>query len=102
MSLGIKKGDLVVVRKGRDKGKTGKVLRVASSRIRVEGVNMVKKHMKKTSEQQPSGIVEMPSTLNIANVSLWCSSCKKGVRCSVRFAEDKSKLRVCRKCGNTL
>ncbi len=102
MSLRIKKGDLVVVRKGKDKGKTGKVLSVSDSRVRVEGVNIVKKHMKKTSEQQPSGIVEVPSTLSKSNISLWCSTCKKGVRSSVKRNEGKSKVRICKKCGNTL
>ncbi|MBN2120101.1 MAG: 50S ribosomal protein L24 [Candidatus Omnitrophica bacterium] len=104
MSLKIKKGDSVIVNKGKDKGKTGKVLKVilSNSRLIVEGVNIAKKHMRKRSEQQPSGILETPQPLHISNVSLFCSTCKKGVRFSVKVLEDKTKIRLCKKCQNTL
>lgn len=104
MGIWLKKGDLVIVKKGKDKGKTGKVVSVSpqGDRVRIEGVNIAKKHMKKRSEQQPSGIVEVPSPLHISNVSLWCSNCKKGVRAATKRLEDKSKAKICKKCGNTL
>ncbi len=104
MSLRVKKGDLVVVRKGKDKGKTGKILRVFPERNRalVEGVNLVKKHLRRRGENQPSGIVEIPAPISISNLSLWCNNCKRGVRFSVKILEDKSKLRLCKKCGSVL
>jgi len=96
----IKKGDQVVIKKGKDKGKTGKVLRVYPEQqsCRVEGVNMAKKHMRRRSEQQPSGIVEVPQAVRLSNLSLWCSHCKKGARFSIQKSEDKSKVRICTRC----
>lgn len=104
MSLGIKRGDFVVVRKGKDKGKTGKVLQVINPKQRalVEGLNLSKKHLRKRSEQQPSGIVETPAPIHISNLSLWCNNCKKGVRFSIKILEDKSKIRICKKCDSPL
>ncbi|MFC1599285.1 50S ribosomal protein L24 [Candidatus Omnitrophota bacterium] len=104
MSLSIKRGDLVTVSKGKDKGKTGKVLKVLTSNYRalVEGVNLVKKHLRKRGEQQPSGIVETPAAVHISNLQLWCNHCKRGVRFSVRILDDKSKIRACKKCQSTL
>jgi len=104
MSLKIKKNDQVIVRAGKDKGKTGKVLRVfaAKQTLIVEGVNVAKKHMRKRSEQQASGIVETPRPLHRSNVQLWCGSCKKGSRFTVTVAKDKKKTRICTKCRNPL
>ncbi|UCD15246.1 MAG: 50S ribosomal protein L24 [Candidatus Omnitrophota bacterium] len=100
MSLRIKKGDKVVVITGRDKGKTGKVLRVMFDRGRVvvEGVNLVKKHFRRRSENEPGGIKEIPSSLHMSNLSLFCSSCGKGVRFGTKISADKSKIRICKKC----
>ncbi len=96
----IKKGDQVIITKGKDKGKAGKVLRVYPEKLtaRVEGVNLVKKHMRRRSEQQPSGIVDMPLPVRLSNVALWCNNCKKGVRFSIQRAKDKSTIRACNKC----
>lgn len=104
MALRIKKGDTVVIRKGKDKGKSGKVLTIllAKQRAVIEGVNLAKKHMRKGSEQQPSGIVEIPMPVHVSNLSLWCGHCKKGVRFGVKVSEDKSKTRVCKGCQNPL
>jgi len=104
MSLGIKKGDTVVVTTGKDKGKTGRVLSVQrdEGRVVVEGVNVVKKHRRRRSEQQQSGIVDMPAPVHVSNLALWCAPCKKGVRTSVQVNPDKSKTRLCKKCGNQL
>lgn len=104
MGLGIKKGDVVIVQKGKDKGKTGKVLKVISTShvAVVEGTNLIKKHMRRRSEQQPSGIVDIPAPIQLSNLALWCNDCKKGVRFSAKILDDKSKIRVCKKCGNSL
>jgi len=100
MGLEIKKGDKVVVIAGKGKGKVGKILRVStkSKRVVVEGVNLVKKHIRRRSESETGGIKEIPATINASNVALFCSSCNKGVRFGVKISDDKSKIRICRKC----
>ena len=100
MSLGIRRGDKVVILAGKDKEKTGKVLRVLTvkSRVVVEGVNLLKKHIRRRSESEQGGIREMPSSLHISNVALLCGHCNKGVRFAVKVADDKSKTRICKKC----
>ncbi|HEC69084.1 MAG TPA: 50S ribosomal protein L24 [Candidatus Omnitrophica bacterium] len=104
MAVRIKRGDLVVVRKGKDRGKTGKVLRVfpQGNRALVEGANLVKKHLRRRGENQPSGIVEVPLPINLSNLALWCNNCKRGVRFSIKILEDKTKVRTCKKCGQVL
>jgi large subunit ribosomal protein L24 len=104
MSLKIKKGDMVAVVKGKDRGKTGKVLKVIPSGLAaiVEGVNIAKKHMRKRSEQQPSGIIETPRPLHMSNLGVWCNICRKSVRFSIKVLEDKTKIRLCKKCQSTI
>lgn len=104
MSLRIKKGDKVVVLTGKDKGKSGKVLRVLTSkgRVIVEGVNMIKKNIRRRSEAEPGGIKAVPASLNISNVSLMCGNCNKAVRFGVKILDDKSKIRICKKCNKPI
>ena len=100
MSLRIKKGDKVEIIAGRDKGKTGKVLGVLldKRRIVVEGANLVKKHMRRRSESEPGGIKEIPASLSISSVALFCANCSRGVRFGIKISGDKSKARICKKC----
>ena len=100
MSLMIKKGDRVIVTAGRSKGKTGKVLKLIAGkkRIVVEGVNLVKKHVRKRSESEPGGIREIPAALDISNVAILCPACNKKTRFAVTIATDKTKTRICKKC----
>ncbi len=99
MSLRIKRGDKVVVLSGKDKEKSGRILKVLpKDRVIVEGVNLVKKHMKKRSEGDAGGIKSIPSSLHISSVALLCPNCNKGVRFEVKVLEDKSKVRICKKC----
>ncbi|MCP4652448.1 MAG: 50S ribosomal protein L24 [Candidatus Omnitrophica bacterium] len=104
MSLGIKKGDKVFVRCGKDKGKTGRVLKVlrTGERAIVEGVNIVKKHMRRRSEGDPTGVKEIPSSVNMSNLALFCSNCNKGVRFGTKALDSKSKMRVCKKCNQPI
>lgn len=104
MSLRIKKGDKVAIIAGKDKGKTGKVLKVVSdrSRMMVEGANLVKKNIRRRSESEPGGIREIPAPLCISNISLFCANCNRGVRFGVKILEDKSKIRICRRCRRPL
>lgn len=100
MSLGIKKGDKVLVIAGKNKGRAGKILRVSFNpkRIVVEGINLVKKHIRRRSESETGGIKEIPAAINASNVALFCGSCNKGVRFGVKVSDDKSKVRICRRC----
>ncbi len=102
----IKKDDTVVVISGvkdADKNKTGKVLKVLpkSERIFVEGVNMRKKHLRATNEMQQAGIIDQEGSIHASNVLLYCEKCKKGVRVGHKVLEDGTKVRYCRKCGET-
>ena len=99
----VKKGDKVAVIAGSDKGKIGKVLASMpkQNRIVVEGVNMVTKHQKQTSEMQQAGIVHKEGTINVSNVMLYCDKCKSGVRTESKI-ENGKKVRACKKCGTVL
>lgn len=104
MSLRIRKGDRVIVLTGKDRGKTGRVLKVFPSRNRVivEGINLVKKHIRRRSESEPGGIKDVPASIHISNVNLFCPQCNRGVRFGVKILEDKSKVRVCTRCNREL
>jgi len=104
MSLRIKKGDKVAVIAGKNKGKFGKVLRAVSDkgRVVVEGVNLVKKHIRRRSENEPGGIREIPASIDISNVALFCPDCNRGVKFAVKVSKDKSKARICKKCQRVI
>ena len=99
----IRKNDTVEVLTGKDKGKRGEVVRVNLKKetVIVSGVNIVKKAMKKRSQQDQGGIAEVEAPLHISNVGIVCKKCGKPVRIGYKFDGDK-KIRVCRKCGETL
>jgi large subunit ribosomal protein L24 len=98
----IKKGDLVKVIAGKDKGRTGKVLRIlrAKNRILVEGLNLCKRHQKPTAEQ-PGQIVEKEAPLHISNVALWNAEESSVIKVGFKVVEGK-KIRVDRKTGNPI
>jgi len=101
---GIKKNDLVMVIAGRDKGKTGKVLRVLpeNGRATVERLNIVKRHSKPSGAASPGGIVEKEAPMDISNLMFFCERCNAPVRVGYKMAADKSKTRVCRSCHESL
>ena len=96
----IRRGDQVVVISGKDKGKTGKVLKVlpARSRIVVEGVGLVKKHQKPSGDQ-PGQIVTREAAIHISNVALWNAAESRRVKVGFSRDEDGKKIRVDRKSG---
>ena len=104
MSLGIRKDDMVIVIAGRDKGKKGKVLKVLPSKNRavVEGVNLVKKHLRRRSEEEKGGIFQIPSPIHLSNLMLFCRSCNRGVRFKTQVLKDGTKVRICKRCGAQL
>ncbi len=96
----IKKGDQVKILSGKDRGKTGKVLRAfpAESKILVEGVNIVKKHRKARQQRQKSERISIPMAINISNAQLICPKCGKVTRVGAKKINGKS-VRVCKKCS---
>ena len=98
----IRKDDMVEIIAGKDKGKRGNVIRVVrdKDRVIVAGANLVKKAMKKRSQQDRGGIVEVEAPLHISNVMIVCKKCGR-TRIGYKLDGDK-KIRVCRKCGDTL
>ena len=99
----IKKNDNVEVLAGKDKGKRGSVVRIIpkKDKVIVSGVNIVKKAMKRRSQQDQGGIVEVEAPLHISNVGIVCQKCGRPVKIGYKIDGDK-KVRVCRKCGETL
>src|ERR1700722_391828 len=103
IKLKIKKGDKVVVITGKDKGKTGEVLRVLpkDSRLVVQGVNMVKRHTR-PAMGQPGGIAEKKSTIHISNVAHIDPKSNKPTRVGYKELGDGRKVRVARRSGEVL
>jgi large subunit ribosomal protein L24 len=104
MAMKIKKGDRVVVLKGKDRGKEGTVMRVlpTEGKVIVDGVNVAKKHQKPTKSTMQGGIIDKDMPLHVSNVAIICSSCESTSRIGYRFEGDGTKVRVCRKCGKDL
>lgn len=100
----IKKGDNVVVISGKDRGKTGKVILVLpkKNRIVIEGVNKMKKHAKSKRQDKKGQKVEINAPIDISNILFKCPKCNKAVRTGIKVAADKKRLRICRKCGETI
>ena len=97
----IRRNDVVVVRSGRMRGggRTGKVLTVIRGKGRaiVEGMNLIKRHMRKTQDNPKGGIVEKEASLALSTLMLYCPQCKKGVR--IGWVKDGDrKVRQCRRC----
>ena len=98
----IRKDDTVQVIAGKDKGKRGAVVRVIAKKdaVIVSGINMVKKAMRKRSQQDQGGIAEIEAQLNISPVAIVCKKCGP-TKIGFKIDGDK-KTRVCRKCGEAL
>lgn len=96
----VKKGDTVQVRIGKDRGKTGKVVRVLSDRgkVIVEGLNLVKKHVRPKREGEKGETVQVPRAIPVSNVAPFCGTCKRGTRVGFRIEEGGSKVRFCKRC----
>lgn len=96
MSLGIRKGDKVLVLAGKDRGKSGKVIYVypKKSRALVEGINTVKKHQRKSQKNPQGGIVHQEMTIHLSNLGLVCPVTTKPTRIKTLTATDGSKQRV--------
>lgn len=103
MKVHVRKNDTVLVISGKDKGKTGEVLKVypKTGKVLVKGINIVKKHQKASRTQAESAIIEKEASINSSKVMLYCNKCKTATRISNKILDDGSKVRVCKKCGET-
>ncbi len=92
---------------GKDRGKSGKILKVvsASESVVVEGINIRKKHSRSKKQGQKGQVIQVPMPLHVSNVMLVCPSCSKPRRAGYKvFSAEggKKKTRVCKKCGSEI
>jgi len=99
----IHKGDTVLIISGKDKSRKGKVLEAfpKEGRILVEGMNLRKKHQRPKKSGEKGQIVELPRPIHISNVKLVCQKCEKATKVGYKskIKNQKSKIRICKKCG---
>jgi len=95
----LKKGDQILIIKGKDRGRRGKIVKVLpkEQRVIIEGLNLRKKHIRPKKEGEKGEILEIPEPLNVANVKLICPQCKKPSRVGYKTTKGK-KYRFCKKC----
>ncbi len=100
----IRVNDNVLVTKGRDRGRTGRVQRIFADRGRlmVEGVNIVSRHMKPNPQLRQTGIVQKELSVPIANVMLICPISNEPTRVGMRRLADGSKARTCKDCEEVI
>lgn len=97
------KNDLVKILIGKDKGRTGEVIRSIPKKMQVvvKGLNLFKKHIK-PSQNQKGGIIEKERPLLVSKVILICPNCQKSTRVSYQIDKTGSKYRICKKCKSLL
>jgi len=109
----IRKGDNVKVISGKDRGKSGRVLKVLLARnaVIVEGINIRKKHTRSKKQGQKGQVIQMPMPVHLSNVMLNCPTCSKPRRVGYRIFSakggsasggDNKKTRICKKCGSEI
>lgn len=100
--MAIKKGDNVLVISGKDKGKSGKVVKVFPNegKVVVEGINLRKKTRRPRKQGEKGQVIQISAPVRKSNVLLVCPSCGKTTRKAAGFSESGEKMRLCKKCGN--
>jgi large subunit ribosomal protein L24 len=105
----VRKDDIVEVITGDDAGgpksrTTARVLRVLhdKGKVVVEGINRVYKHLKPSRQNPQGGRLSKEMPIDVSNVLLYCSTCRRGVRIGRRYTDDGGKERYCKKCSNSL
>lgn len=98
----IKKGDEVTILVGKDRGRSGKVVKVLpmQGKVAVEGINTFKRHVRKMGSLE-GGIIDIIKPVNISNVALICPNCRKPVRVSYMI-EAQLKKRICKRCKKVI
>ena len=102
--LHIKKNDTVKVLAGKDRGKSGKVLKVypRTNKAIVQGVNFTKKHARKTRQDDQGGIIQREASLSLSKLQVVCKGCNRPTRVGYDVLNDGSKIRYCKKCKEAL
>ena len=102
--LQIRKNDQVMIMTGKDKGKTGKVLKILpkAKRVIVEHINVIKKAQRPTQENQAGGFVEIEAPIHLSNVMLMDKKTNKPTRFGVKILKDGSKVRISKKSGEVI
>ncbi len=102
-------GDEIVVTRGKDHGKHGKIEKILlkESAVLIPGVNIYKKHVKSQGQNKPGGIIDLVKPLPSARIALVCPSCGKQTRIGFKVNVGKDgangqKTRICRKCGKEI
>jgi len=99
----IKKNDDIIVTKGRDKGRRGKVLKIIGERVLVEGINIVKKCVRANpNKNEPGGIIDREASMSVANVALYNPITKKADRVGFKILEDGKKVRIFKSNGEVV
>jgi len=100
----VRKGDTALVITGKSAGKKGKVLSVITdkSRVVIEGANVVKRHSRPTQKVPQGGILQKEAPIHSSNVMLFCNKCNSPTRVGKNILENGEKVRVCKKCGETI
>lgn len=100
----VRTGDTVLVLRGKDKGKRGKVIKVVpgEGRVFVEGVNIVKKHTKPSRKVMQGGIIEKEAPIYSSRVMVVCPRCQEPSRMGKKRLETNVSVRVCKKCGEVI
>ncbi len=103
MKLKLRKKDKVMVIAGKDKGKTGDILKLYpdEGRVLVGKINIVTKH-KKPRQSEPGGLQKMEAPIHYSNVMLLCPKCEKPVRPKLDKLATGESVRICRRCGETI
>ena len=101
--MNIKKNDTVLIIKGKDRGKTGKVTKALpkSERIVIAGLNTQKKHSKPSRKNPSGGIIDLHMPIKSHNVMIICPRCNKKTRIGYKIT-GKNKIRICKKCQESL
>ena len=99
----IKKGDTIKITVGKDRNKTGKVLKVLPSKnkIIIEGLNLYKKHVRPKNQGEKGQVVSVPRPMNVSNVLIMCQGCGRATRVGYHL-EGENKIRICKRCGANL
>jgi large subunit ribosomal protein L24 len=100
----IKKQDKIIVIAGKEKGKIGTVLKVDYEKMRLiaEKINMVKKHARPSAQNAQGGIIEKEAPVHFSNVMIVCNKCAEPTRIGKRILEDGSRVRICKKCNESM
>ncbi|MEK7566610.1 MAG: 50S ribosomal protein L24 [Patescibacteria group bacterium] len=101
MASAIKKNDLVKILSGKDRGKTGRALKILprENRIVVEGVNIRKRHRRPRKQGEKGQVVQIPVPIHVSSAMLICPSCSKAQRTKNSVDAEGNKFRACRKCS---